>query len=224
LHQCTGQLRGVYCVAAWRPSCGSRGTTRPIRVGKTNGRYFWQLHSGRRASYTASNTCTPNEDARGLPLLVENIAFRIASTLFGIAVRGRTIPTLEAIIEQAFEAGIACVLGDGVERDEEQESKDDATLSRLLLMPLMERTPAHGLQQPEVLGKAILASAIPFACFGDTVLPPRRLLVVCSDRRPSRAQTRDGNLRTNDVATHVPRNLVKDTTATSHGRRKTPWP
>jgi hypothetical protein len=153
-----------------------------------------------------------------------SIAFRIASTLFGIAVRGRTIPTLEAIIEQAFEAGIACVLGDGVERDEEQESKDDATLSRLLLMPLMERTPAHGLQQPEVLGKAILASAIPFACFGDTVLPPRRLLVVCSDRRPSRAQTRDGNLRTNDVATHVPRNLVKDTTATSHGRRKTPWP
>ena len=72
LHQCIGQLPGVYCVAAWRPSCGSRGTTRPIRVGKTNGRHFWQPHSGRRASYTASNTCTPNEDARGLPLLVEN--------------------------------------------------------------------------------------------------------------------------------------------------------
>jgi hypothetical protein len=80
--------------------------------------------------------------------------------LFGIGVRGRTVPTLEAIIEQAFEAGIGCVLGDGVERDEEQESKDDAALSRLLLMPLMERTPAHGLQQPEVLGGAILASAI----------------------------------------------------------------
>ena len=68
--------------------------------------------------------------------------------------------TLETIIEQAFEAGIACVLGDGIEQDEGQESKDDAALSRLLLMPLMERTPARGLQQPEVLGKAILASAI----------------------------------------------------------------
>jgi hypothetical protein len=74
--------------------------------------------------------------------------------------KGRTVPTLEAIIEQAFEAGIACVLGDGIEQDEGQESKDDAALSRLLLMPLMERTPARGLQQPEVLGKAILASAI----------------------------------------------------------------
>jgi hypothetical protein len=74
--------------------------------------------------------------------------------------KGRTVPTLEAIIEQAFEAGIACVLGDGAEQDEGQESKDDAALRRVLLTPLMERTPAHGLQQPEVLGKAILASAI----------------------------------------------------------------
>jgi hypothetical protein len=30
-----------------------------------------------------------------------SIAFRIASTLFGIGVRGRTVPTLEAIIDQA---------------------------------------------------------------------------------------------------------------------------
>jgi hypothetical protein len=68
--------------------------------------------------------------------------------------------TFETIIEQAFEAGIACVLGDEAAHDEAQETEDDVALSRLLLMPLMERSPAHSLQQPEVLGRAILASAI----------------------------------------------------------------
>ena len=68
--------------------------------------------------------------------------------------------TLETIIEQAFEAGIACVLGDEARQDDLQETEDDAALSRLLLMPLMERTPAHSLQRPEVLGRAILASAL----------------------------------------------------------------
>ena len=68
--------------------------------------------------------------------------------------------TLETIIEQAFEAGIACVLGDEARQDDLQETEDDAALSRLLLMPLMERNPAHSLQRPEVLGRAILASAI----------------------------------------------------------------
>jgi hypothetical protein len=74
--------------------------------------------------------------------------------------KGNTIPTLEALIEQAFEAGIACVVGDEGEEDETQESDDEAALRRLLLIPLMERTAVHGLLQPEVLGRAILASAI----------------------------------------------------------------
>jgi hypothetical protein len=74
--------------------------------------------------------------------------------------KGNTVPTLEALIEQAFEAGIACVVGDEGEQDETQESDDEAALRRLLLIPLMEQTAAHGLQQSEVLGKAILASAI----------------------------------------------------------------
>src|SRR3974377_1497003 len=47
--------------------------------------------------------------------------------------------TLAGIIEQAFEAGIACVLGDEPGQDETEESADDAAFSRLLLMPLMER-------------------------------------------------------------------------------------
>ena len=74
--------------------------------------------------------------------------------------KDNTIPTLEALIEQAFEAGIACVVGDESAQDEAPESDDEADLRRLLLIPLMERTRAHGLQQPEALGKAILASAI----------------------------------------------------------------
>jgi hypothetical protein len=74
----------------------------------------------------------------------------------------RNAITLERLIEEAFEAGIACVLGDEAAEDETAEPEGDA-LSRLLLMPLMERTPAHGLQQPEVLGRAIVASALELA-------------------------------------------------------------
>jgi hypothetical protein len=82
--------------------------------------------------------------------------------------KDNTIPTLEALIEQAFEAGIACVVGDESAQDEAQESDDEAALRRLLLVPLMERTFAHGLRQPEVLGRAILASAI-----GQAIKPRR---------------------------------------------------
>ena len=74
--------------------------------------------------------------------------------------RGNTTPTLEAILEQVFEAGIGCVLGTEAEQDEGQETEHAAALSHLLLMPLMERTSAHRLLQPEMLGKAIVASAI----------------------------------------------------------------
>ena len=46
--------------------------------------------------------------------------------------------TLEAIVEQAFEAGIECVLGNGDEKDEAQESEDEAEVRRSLLQALME--------------------------------------------------------------------------------------
>jgi hypothetical protein len=68
--------------------------------------------------------------------------------------------TLAGIIEQAFEAGIACVLGDEPGQDETEESADDAAFSRLLLMPLIERSPAHDLKQPDVLVRALLGSVI----------------------------------------------------------------
>jgi hypothetical protein len=69
-------------------------------------------------------------------------------------------PTLEALIEQAFEAGVDCVLGSEDEKDEAQESEDEAEVRRTLLLPLMERSRLTTLLQRSVLGQAILATAL----------------------------------------------------------------
>jgi hypothetical protein len=69
-------------------------------------------------------------------------------------------PTLDALIERAFEAGIACMLGVRARHTEANESDEEADLRRALLMPLIEDTWAKDSLKREVLGKAILASAI----------------------------------------------------------------
>ena len=66
---------------------------------------------------------------------------------------------LEAIVEQAFEAGMACVLG-GDETNEEQESEDEAEARRILLLLLMEQSRTMTLLRRGVLGQAILATAL----------------------------------------------------------------
>ena len=71
--------------------------------------------------------------------------------------------TLEFIVEQAFEAGIACVLGNGDDKDESQELEDEAEVRRTLLLPLMERSRAITLLHRGVLGQAILATALQHA-------------------------------------------------------------
>jgi hypothetical protein len=68
--------------------------------------------------------------------------------------------TLEAIVEQAFEAGIACALGNGDEKDEVPESEDETEVRRILLLPLMERSRTKTLLQRSVLSRAILATAL----------------------------------------------------------------
>ena len=55
----------------------------------------------------------------------------------------KAAPTLGALIERAFEAGIACVLGVRAEREEADESDEEAELRRALLEPLMEGTRAN---------------------------------------------------------------------------------
>jgi hypothetical protein len=68
--------------------------------------------------------------------------------------------TLESIVEQAFEAGIACVLGNGDDKDEAQELDGEAEVRRTLLQPLMEQSRTMTLLQDGVLGQAILATAL----------------------------------------------------------------
>lgn len=67
---------------------------------------------------------------------------------------------LEKVVEQAFEAGIACVLDSEVEQDDAQDSADDAELRHILLTPLIERSPARRLMEREVLNRAILDTLI----------------------------------------------------------------
>ena len=75
--------------------------------------------------------------------------------------------TLEAIIEEAFEAGMAYVLEDGGDEDDLMESEKDlmesekdANLRHLLLRPLLENSAAKRLVRRDVLSRAILKSLI----------------------------------------------------------------
>lgn len=66
---------------------------------------------------------------------------------------------LEEIVEQAFEAGIACVLGEG-DKGQTKESEEDAELRHLLLTPLIKHSMARRLLQGEVLNRVILGTLI----------------------------------------------------------------
>ena len=89
--------------------------------------------------------------------------------------------TLEALIEQAFEAGIACVLGDAIGRSEAEESEEEANLRHLLLDPLIRQSPVQRLMQREVLSRAFLGTVVQHAL--DPVSP---------DPGSSSAQQRQG--------------------------------
>lgn len=66
---------------------------------------------------------------------------------------------IEDIVEQVFEAGIACVLG---EEDSEhaEESAEDAELRHLLLTPLIQESSVRRLIRREALSRAILGTLI----------------------------------------------------------------
>ena len=67
---------------------------------------------------------------------------------------------LEEALEQAFEAGINCVLGSEHEQDDGEESEQDSELRHLLLTPLIEHSAARRLWQREALNRAILGTLI----------------------------------------------------------------
>ena len=68
--------------------------------------------------------------------------------------------TLQSIVEQAFEAGIAYVLGERPGEEDPPELDDDAELSRMLLQSLIKRSAAERLMQREILARAIVGTLI----------------------------------------------------------------
>ncbi len=67
--------------------------------------------------------------------------------------------TLQGVIEEAFEAGIACALGDQA-GETEPESEEDAELSRLLLRSLIQHSAAKRFMQRERLGRTLVRSLV----------------------------------------------------------------
>jgi hypothetical protein len=68
--------------------------------------------------------------------------------------------TLEVLIEQAFEAGIACGLGDTTREDDLLESDKDVDLRHELLRSLIENSAAKRLMRRDILSRAILKTLI----------------------------------------------------------------
>jgi hypothetical protein len=69
---------------------------------------------------------------------------------------------IETLLEEAFEAGITCVLGGG-DPDEPPETADDADLRQIILKPLMHDSAAARLLKSEVLNQAIVETLIEHA-------------------------------------------------------------
>lgn len=67
---------------------------------------------------------------------------------------------LEEVLEQAFEAGIACALGDEARQDRTEETAEDAELRHLLLSRLIEHSAGKHLLGRERLSQAIVDTLI----------------------------------------------------------------
>ena len=67
---------------------------------------------------------------------------------------------LGALVEQAFEAGLATVLGHEEEEEATEETPEDAELRHELLAPLLERSGLGHLTERTALNRAILGTLI----------------------------------------------------------------
>jgi hypothetical protein len=67
---------------------------------------------------------------------------------------------VEALLERAFEAGIACLLDDQDREEDETESEEEAGVRQILLQPLMKGTLAARAMRREVLRQAIAQTLI----------------------------------------------------------------
>jgi hypothetical protein len=77
-----------------------------------------------------------------------------------VLVKRGSIDSVEDMIQQAFEAGIACVLDVDAEPEAAEESAEDADLRGRLLAPLIERSAVRRLLEAAVLDRAILNTLI----------------------------------------------------------------
>jgi hypothetical protein len=130
---------------------------------------------GRKPKTTASETDQPGggdlfavtvEAGAGRIVKIERVdgsgaRQEISEEERGRLARSQAKATLERLIEQAFEAGIDCVLGAGEKQP--AESKEDAELSRALLRSLIARSPARRLIDGDLLKQAIVGSLIEHA-------------------------------------------------------------
>lgn len=73
--------------------------------------------------------------------------------------------TLRDIVEQAFEAGISCVLGQQAPEEEAPESEADGDVSRALLQSLIRQSVAKRLMQFDVLSPAIVGTLMERASY-----------------------------------------------------------
>ncbi|HEY2049391.1 MAG TPA: hypothetical protein VGH03_08610 [Caulobacteraceae bacterium] len=80
--------------------------------------------------------------------------------------------TVEGLVHDAFEAGIACVLDEKPGRasvdEADGETEEDAALHAELLDALIERSPAKRLLQSDVLSSALLGTLIRVAPKSET--------------------------------------------------------
>jgi hypothetical protein len=90
---------------------------------------------------------------------------------------------LEEFVEQAFEAGIACVLGGDERQENADEPGEEAELRHLLLTPLIEHSPAKRLMQRDALNRAILGTLIQHA----TQAPAAAASSPATELQPERA-------------------------------------
>ena len=74
-------------------------------------------------------------------------------------VKGWSDDKLQDVVEQAFEAGIACVLGGELSRPT-AESPEDVELRHRLLGPLIERSAVGRLMERGALNRAVLKTLI----------------------------------------------------------------
>jgi hypothetical protein len=94
--------------------------------------------------------------------------------------------TLEAILEQTFEAGIVCILGDSAGEDDLLESEEDSDLRHSLLRPLIEDSMAAHLMQRDVLSRAILGTLIQYAASS----PAQVFEKSSAQKRPTRLRSK----------------------------------